>query len=437
MARVDKYTQEIESDKEVRRLRIWQKIIIALIVIVMVAGGAVFGYLYTKMDQIKKVELDEAALSCVDMDGWVNILLLGVDSRDMDHVEGARTDCIIVCSIKEETSEVYLTSIYRDTFVKMGKDELYDKITHAFSYGGAEQTIRTVNQALDLNIQNYVLFNFKAVADVVDGLDGITVDVEDYEIEQLNFYTIETAENIGRSDYQLVEAPGTQRLDGCQAVSYGRIRKGVGDDFKRTERMRTVISLLIQEAKNASWSKLDNLIDVVLPQVETSLSNTDILLLAKDMGSYTIKGSVGFPYSITTGYINGVSYVLPTDLASDVKRLHEEVFGQKDYEPTALCYTISDQILYYVSTASAEAPDDAEEDEEELKPVEPQPAVTPDPAEGEGGEEGSGTGEGSGTDPGTGGSTDPGTGGGSTDPGAGGGSTDPGTGTGGGSPATP
>lgn len=89
---------------------------------------------------------------------------------------------------------------------------------------------------MDLNISNYVVVNFKAVADLVDAVGGIEVDVQDYEIEQLNKYTIETAKNIGHDDYKLVESAGVQTLEGVQAVSYGRIRKGVGDDFKRTEK---------------------------------------------------------------------------------------------------------------------------------------------------------------------------------------------------------
>ena len=109
--------------------------------------------------------------------------------------------------------------------------------------------MKTVNQALDLNIKKYVLFNFKAVSDVVEEVDGINIDVKDYEIDELNKYTYETALIIGTENYNMVSEAGPQKLTGPQAVAYGRIRKGVGDDFKRTERMRTVIKKLLTKVK--------------------------------------------------------------------------------------------------------------------------------------------------------------------------------------------
>ena len=104
-----------------------------------------------------------------------------------------------------------------------------------------------------------MVVNFKAVADLVDQVGGITVDVQDFEIPQLNKYTIQTAENIGKKDYKLVEKAGEQTLEGVQAVSYGRIRKGVGDDFKRTERMRTVLTKVFDKVKKMSFGELNDL----------------------------------------------------------------------------------------------------------------------------------------------------------------------------------
>ena len=114
----------------------------------------------------------------------------------MDNFDETRSDAIMMVSINEETSDVKLLSVYRDTYLKMGDTSTYDKITHACFYGGPELTMKTLNQAMDLNISNYVVVNFKAVADLVDAVGGIEVDVQDYEISELNKYTIETAENI-------------------------------------------------------------------------------------------------------------------------------------------------------------------------------------------------------------------------------------------------
>lgn len=330
-----------------RPRRRWPLLLALLLVVCLAAGGGVYAYIQSMLNQVKRVEVDRAALSCVDMDGYVNILLLGIDARDMESTEGSRTDCMMILSIKEETGEVYLTSIYRDSFLKMGDLGLFDKVNQAFAYGGPELAIQSVNEALDLNIDKYVLFNFKAVADVVDELEGLTINVEDYEIEELNKYTEETAETIGRDSYHLVTAHGEQKLDGCQVVSYGRIRYGVGDDIKRTERMRTVMSLLLDEARSMGLGQLNELLNTVLPQIQTNLSNSDMMALAGDASEYTLVGSSSFPYQIIEGHVDGGSYVFALDLEADVKALHETVFGQKDYQPTPTCVEISNIMKGY------------------------------------------------------------------------------------------
>ncbi len=341
-------------------LKRWHRVSVYLLIVAMIVVGGAAGakaYLKSKLNQmdrtaVKFEEIDERELSCVDVDGYVNILLLGVDARDINNMKDARSDCIIIASIEEETGKVFLTSIYRDTYLKIA-DGWYDKINHSFVYGGAESTMKALNEALDLNIKKYVLFNFKSVADVVDALGGITVNVEDYEIEQLNKYTEETAWIIG-SDYQLVEAPGEQTIYGPQAVSYGRIRKGVGDDFKRTERMRTVISKLVDKVKTAGILKLNELVDLVLPQIQTNLSDDDIITLATMVKDFNILGSDGFPYNVSTGYLGEVSYVFPVDLYADVVELHKKLFGQMDYQPTEAMSAIASQILYDTTYSSGQ-----------------------------------------------------------------------------------
>ena len=329
-------------------LKTWKKVLfvagIVLLVLVLTVGAFAFSYFNKLYGQIHNATPEDYDLSLVDVDGYYNILLLGVDSRDMDNLKGTRSDAIMIVSINAETSDVKILSVYRDTYLKLGDTSTYDKITHACVYGGPEMTMKSLNQALDLNISNYVVVNFKAVADLVDAVGGIEVDVQDYEIQQLNKYTIQTANNIGREDYALVEQAGPQTLEGVQAVSYGRIRKGVGDDFKRTERMRTVITLVTEKMKGMSFGELRDIIDMMTPQVQTNLSMGDILGLAIRLPQYNIIGTDGWPYNVSTGYINGVSYVFPSDLAANVTELHQKFFGQEDYVPSAMVSTISGTI---------------------------------------------------------------------------------------------
>ncbi len=329
-------------------LKTWKKALfiggIVLLVLLLTIGGIAFAYLNSLYNQIHEPTPDDYDLSLVDVDGYYNILLLGVDSRDMDNLKGTRSDAIMIVSINAETNDVKILSVYRDTYLKMGDTSTYDKVTHACAYGGPELTMKTLNQALDLNISNYVVVNFKAVADLVDAVGGIEVNVEEYEIQQLNKYTIETAENIGRKKYSLVEEAGTQTLEGVQAVSYGRIRKGVGDDFKRTERMRTVITLVTEKMKGMSFRELRDIIDMMTPQVQTNLSMGNILGLAIRLPQYNIIGTDGWPYNVSTGYIGGTSYVFPSDLAANVIELHQKFFAQDGYTPSSTVYSISGQI---------------------------------------------------------------------------------------------
>ena len=333
----------------------WKKIAILAVLVVILAviiiGAMLAGYAERQHGIMYEETPEDYDLSLTAVDGYINILLLGVDSRDMNNISGTRSDAIMVVSINEETNDVKIISTYRDTYLKMGDTSTFDKITHACVYGGPEMTMKSLNQAMDLNIQNYVVVNFKAVADLVDAVGGITVDVQDFEIQQLNKYTVQTANNIGRETYQTVTAAGTQTLDGCQAVSYSRIRKGVGDDFKRTERMRTVLTKVFNKMKTMSFSEIKGLIELMTPQVKTNLDMNNILALASRLPSFNIQGSVGWPYNVTTGFIGRASVVLPVDLVANAVKLHQEMFMQEDYVPSATLTAISGQLAAKIQAA--------------------------------------------------------------------------------------
>ncbi|MGN0681958.1 MAG: LCP family protein [Candidatus Fimisoma sp.] len=405
----------------------------AVVLVVLLLTAGIVGYcLFSSIfADIHKATPEDYDLSLTAVDGYYNILLLGVDSRDMDNLEGTRSDAIMIVSINEETNDVKILSVYRDTFLKMGDTSTYDKITHACAYGGPEMTMRSLNQAMDLNISNYVVVNFKAVADLVDAVGGIEVNVEDYEIQQLNKYTIETANNIGREEYSLVESAGLQTLEGVQAVSYGRIRKGVGDDFKRTERMRTVISLVMDKMKEMSFKDIKKIIKMMTPQVQTNLSKTNILALGIRLPQYNIIGTDGWPYHVSTGYVGGVSYVFPSDLLQNVMELHQKFFKQDDYQPSSQVYEISSTIHQKIEAERNAGAIENEESKDIDTSQENKPPVDVDnPASGDntgGGETGEGeggeTGEGGSGETGEGGSGETGEGGGAEAGGGGSGET--------------
>ena len=379
-------------------LKRWKKILlialVTLLVVAVIAAGAVYYYFSSIFEEVHEETPADYDLSLTAVDGYYNILLLGVDTRDMENLK-TRSDAMMIVSINEETSDVKILSVYRDTYLKLGTTPTYDKATHACIYGGPEMTMATLNQAMDLNLSNYVVVNFKAVADLVDAVGGIEVDVQDYEIQQLNKYTRQTAKNIGRKKYQKVKKAGLQTLDGCQAVSYSRIRKGVGDDFKRTERMRTVVSLTMDKMKTMSFKDLKDIVKMMTPQVQTNLSKKNILGLAIRLPQYNIIDTTGWPYTVSTGQINKRSMVFPNTLVSNVIRLHKEFFGQEDYTPSASVTSISAEIIRRIEEARKNDELENEKDVDTQKPQNPTDTVIPE--DGEGGENDTGTGDGGNT----------------------------------------
>lgn len=387
MSRSEKRHQKQSPIDWVKNLATWKKVTILVVLVIILAAAIIAAMLAGYAEEQHQIMYEETPedydLSLTAVDGYINILLLGVDSRDMNNINGTRSDAIMVVSINEETNDVKIISTYRDTYLKMGDTPTYDKITHACVYGGPEMTMKSLNQAMDLNIQNYVVVNFKAVADLVDAVGGITVDVQDYEIKQLNKYTVQTANNIGREKYQTVTAAGTQTLDGCQAVSYSRIRKGVGDDFKRTERMRIVLTKTFNKMKTMSFSEIKGLIELMTPQVKTNLDMNNILALASKLPTFNIQGSVGWPYNVTVGFIGQLSYVLPVDLAGNAVKLHQEMFLQEDYVPSSGLYAISNELAARIQAArdaqEIENEEDVEIEETEDPTQVPDDTVVTDP----------------------------------------------------------
>ena len=184
-----------------------------------------------------------------------------------------------------------MLSVYRDTYVQIEGHGL-TKITHAYAYGGPTLAIKTLNQNLDLNISEYITVNFDAVATAIDEMGGIEVEIKKDEVGQMNEYIRETAQVTGKKSKSIPSA-GTYNLDGVQAVTYGRIRKTDGGDYKRTERMRTVIMKTFEKAKKMDLGKLNNILDKVLPKFQTNMTSGDIIGLATQVGSYKISENSG------------------------------------------------------------------------------------------------------------------------------------------------
>jgi anionic cell wall polymer biosynthesis LytR-Cps2A-Psr (LCP) family protein len=204
--------------------------------------------------------------------------------------------------------------------------------------------MRAINRNLDLNCEEVVVVNWKAVADAVDKMGGVEIEILESEISEMNKYILDTQRNIGGSK-ALITKPGLQTLNGNQAVTYGRIRKDHAQgDYRRNERMKILVAACFEKAKTMSFSELNALTSEILPQVKTNMTNSQMMDLLLDISAYSITDSVGWPYKTAGWTHNGVWYGPPITLNSNVIQLHEELFNQPGYVPTDTVQSISNQI---------------------------------------------------------------------------------------------
>ena len=318
--------------------------------IIVILAGIGIGYIYTKLGKMTVEEIDETAIGITEetqerLSGYRNIALLGIDSRADDYGLGNRSDCIIIASLNQDTKDIKLISVYRDTYMQVENKSktILDKVTHAYSYGGAQNALKALNTNLDLNITEYVTVNFDAVIAAVDAMNGVTIDIDSSELKYINDYIDATSSSSGIKSSHITTT-GKQTLDGVQAVAYSRIRYTAGGDYKRTERMRTVIEAMLSKAKTLSLGQLNKLVDTILPRVSTNITATEILALAPSIASLNITESMGWPYE-TKGITLDRWYGVPVTLESNVEKLHKEVFGQSDYVVNDTIKSISNQII--------------------------------------------------------------------------------------------
>ncbi len=282
-------------------------------------------------------QTDASDVSEVTGDGvtYRNIALFGVDSREGQLLAGTRSDTIMIASINEETKEIKLISVYRDSFLNVGED-IYNKANVAYAKGGPERAIEMLNHNFDLNISDYVTVGFRGLIDTVESVDGIEMEIMEEEIEYLNSYQMMMAQEL-ELEYTPIEEPGLQLLNGMQATAYCRIRYTAGSDFMRTQRQRNVLIAVLEKAKTKSLVEINDAINAVLPSVSTSFSSGEILELATALPLYRVVDNTGMPfqqYRANANVSNKGSCVIPYDLEANVIELHRFLFDVQEYEPS-------------------------------------------------------------------------------------------------------
>ncbi len=326
--------------------------ILAVVIIVL--------FYYHKINQVETLqEVDGSKITVNDIEeetlvefmGSETIAVFGLDNRELGEYNYGNTDLIMVINIDNDTQEIAMVSVYRDTYLNIataGQTADFDKANAAYNLGGASQAINMLNQNLDLDIDHYLSVDFQAVSECIDILGGVEIEIEsDYELQYLNEY-IEATNQILGTNSPTISSTGTHTLDGTQAVSYTRIRYTTGGDYKRAQRQRIVLTQMLEKARDASLSQITDLIGVVFADISTDMSQRELLSLAQSILSYTITESQGFPFdragTIVEDMYSG-DVVVPCTLESNVIKLHELLFGTEDYTPSPQVQAYSEYIV--------------------------------------------------------------------------------------------
>ena len=356
--------------KKMRR----RKIIFGIeITVLLILSGILFVYAWINrsMDKMNQDTLDSSQIQInsevkantdlSQMSGTQVIALVGVDARGVEGselAESMNSDTIILCCIDHDKQEIRMVSIMRDTWMNMAKytDEYYefDKANSAYNRGGPESMLSMLNTNLDLALTDYVTVNFKALADAIDVLGGLDIEMTNAECVHANNYNREVSEAQG-VEYEAIpydedlgdDYSEVRHVSGALATSYARIRYGGGDDAKRTSRQRIVINLMVQKLKQ-NPTKIPEILDKVMGNVSTSLTKNEILELGMHAVTYTMGTSYAYPLQLCYGenVVNalGEDVVIPVTLEFNVRELHEYLYPGLSYEPSAAVTEYSDYI---------------------------------------------------------------------------------------------
>ena len=317
-----------------------------VIVLVLVIGGGIFAanHFYSKVKTTDQLTQDEVSVNSEIAHkekeaNIVNIAILGID-QDGDGSNG-RSDAIKMISLDMNNKKVKMTSFQRDTLIYIPEPENdFDKLNHAYWYGKAPLTIKTLNYNFDLDITRYVAFNFDAIEHIIDTIDGIQLDVHENELKVTNDY-IKHLNSLSETDE---DAPyltkgGLQTLSGRQAMAYMRNRY-VGDDFDLMNRQSKVMEAMVDKVMNQSYTELLGLVDACLPYVETNLTMNEMINFGTKVLTFDLKNieQTQIPASDnknkTVSY-KGYSplYVMNSyqDLVRDV---HAFIYNDTEYQPS-------------------------------------------------------------------------------------------------------
>lgn len=338
-----------------KKLKIILTVILALLIVPVAVGAIYVNFILDKVT-VKDDEFDENfdlnVNTNLENSDIKNIALFGVDCRTDDY-KGCRSDVMMVVSYDQKNNDVTVTSLVRDTYVEIG-DRGFDKMNHAYAFGGAELAIQTINKTFDLDIEDYVTVDFWTVEKIIDAIGGVEIDVSSQEMEHLNNYIVEL-NNLSPNGTKtnLLSSTGLQQLNGRQAVAYMRIRY-VGDgDFERMQRQREVMEVALDGLKSLSLTNMLSLANDMLSDVKTNLGKTEIISLITGVMTKGIPTMEQYQLPTRNGgvgtMVNGIYYFVPNTLLENVQTFHQKIYGEENYQPSKVVIDMSEKLERYLN----------------------------------------------------------------------------------------
>lgn len=268
--------------------------------------------------------IDTTLLSKEKESGVINIAVFGID-KNGDQTDG-RSDAIKVLSLDKKNMKAVITSFQRDTLVYIPeKRGDFDKLNHAYAYGGAKLAMQTLNYNFDLDLTRYVAFNFEAIEEIIDLVGGLEIDVKPKEVEHI------------RGVFQ----SGLQLLNGAEVLDYMRIR-AADNDYVRMDRQTEVIKIMFTKLTTLEYTELLDLLTKCLPYVETNIPKSEIISLGLDALKLDLVNidQHQVPFNGYDDVNQSVSYkgysplYILDSYQDTVSKLHYEIYGNDKYEPS-------------------------------------------------------------------------------------------------------
>lgn len=319
-----------ERKKKKWKSRLKWFLLIAAVILFLLGIGLyqLVGVVYSKLNY---QEIASVSNQPLQEDGVVNILLIGNDSRE--NGDDGRSDAMILLSISKKTKTIYMTSLLRDMYVEIpGRSG--NRLNAAYSFGGAELLMETIEKNFDISVNRCVKVNFEAFANLVDAVDGVDLELSTEEIEYVNGYLVEYNMLTDRpqgTDNMDPAASGMVHLNGPQALAYCRNRY-IGTDFGRTERQRKVLAEVIKKIPGTMVTNGSELFEGLMPNLTTNLTRMECFRLSLMAGKFITYDIVSDSIPQTGTYknatIRGMS-VLEVDFDANKKYLREKLYGEE------------------------------------------------------------------------------------------------------------